>query len=85
MTDKGCFGAPEWVIEIASSGNFKHDFVTKLMLYQMAGVKEYWIVDPQEKMVYAHYFEDTKKSRSYTFEESVICNTLQGLEIFISV
>lgn len=85
LTDKGCSGAPEWVIEIASSGNFRHDFVTKLMLYQMAGVKEYWIVDPQEKMVYAHYFEDIKKSRSYTFEESVICNTLQGLEIFISV
>jgi Uma2 family endonuclease len=73
------------VIEIASTSNFKHDFVTKLMLYQIAGVKEYWIVDPQEEMVYVHNFENTKKSRSYTFEESVICNTLQGLEIHISV
>lgn len=85
LTDRGCSGAPEWVIEIASTSNFKHDFVTKLMLYQIAGVKEYWIVDPQEEMVYVHNFENTKKSRSYTFEESVICNTLQGLEIHISV
>jgi Uma2 family endonuclease len=51
----------------------------------MAGVKEYWIVDPKEEMVYVHDFENTKNSRCYTFEENVICNTLEGLEIHISI
>lgn len=84
LTDRGCLGSPEWIIEIVSTSNFKHDYVTKLMLYQMAGVKEYWIVDPKEEMVYVHDFENTKNSRCYTFEETVICNTLEGLEIHIS-
>ncbi len=38
-------GAPRFVIEILSS-NRSHDMVTKLNLYQKAGVEEYWIVDP---------------------------------------
>jgi Uma2 family endonuclease len=38
-------GAPRFIIEILSS-NRSHDMVTKLNLYQKAGVLEYWIVDP---------------------------------------
>jgi Uma2 family endonuclease len=38
-------GAPRFIIEILSS-NRSHDMVTKLNLYQKAGVEEYWIVDP---------------------------------------
>ena len=85
LTDRGCSGAPEWLIEIVSSSNFKHDYVTKLMLYQMAGVKEYWIVDPKEEMVYVHDFENAKNSRSYLFDEVITSNTLKGLEIKISL
>lgn len=85
LTDKGCSGPPEWLIEIVSSSNFKHDYATKLMLYQMAGVKEYWIVDPKEEMVYVHDFENTKNSKSYSFSEKILSNTLEGLEIEISI
>ncbi|MDE7479609.1 MAG: Uma2 family endonuclease, partial [Lachnospiraceae bacterium] len=47
LTDKGCSGAPDWIIEIASPSNPSHDYVKKLNLYLDAGVREYWIVNPQ--------------------------------------
>ncbi len=47
----GCHGAPDFVAEILSPSNFRHDFVRKMNLYTRAGVKEYWIVDPQERCV----------------------------------
>ena len=45
MTDKGCSGAPDMVIEIVSACNSSHDYITKLMQYQKSGVREYWIVN----------------------------------------
>lgn len=85
LTDRGCSGAPDWIIEIVSESNFKHDYVTKMVYYQMAGVREYWIVDPKEQKVYVHYFENTQKSNIYSFDEVITCNILSGLEINISI
>ena len=85
LTDSGCSGAPEWIIEIISESNFKHDYVTKMMLYQTAGVKEYWIVDPKETLVYVYDFENTKNSKTYSFDETITCITLEGLQIKISL
>jgi Uma2 family endonuclease len=45
-------GAPRFVIEILSS-NRSYDMITKLNLYQKAGVAEYWMVDPEEKIITA--------------------------------
>ena len=50
LTDKGCSGAPDWIIEIVSS-NAIHDYLLKLNLYQAYGVREYWIVDPKKQSV----------------------------------
>ena len=44
LDDKGCHGAPDWVIEIVSSGSRSRDYMTKLFKYRTAGVREYWIV-----------------------------------------
>ncbi len=49
--DKGCLGAPDFIIEILSPGNHRHDRVKKYNLYEMAGVKEYWMVSPEERLV----------------------------------
>ncbi len=46
LTDQGCEGAPDWVIEILSPGNSKREMHDKFALYQEAGVTEYWVVDP---------------------------------------
>lgn len=42
-------GVPDFIIEILSPGNKKHDLVTKKELYERFGVKEYWVIDPVEK------------------------------------
>lgn len=43
-------GPPKFIIEILSS-NRSHDMLRKLHLYQKAGVEEYWMVDPEEKII----------------------------------
>ena len=51
LTDQGCSGAPDWIIEIISPSTSSHDYVRKLNLYLDAGVREYWIVDPTQKHI----------------------------------
>ena len=58
MTDRGCIGAPDLIIEILSPSNAGHDIFTKYHQYLMAGVKEYWIVDPQKNTVIAYILKN---------------------------
>lgn len=51
LDERGCLGAPDWIIEIVSPGNAAHDTKAKFDLYEEAGVREYWIVFPGEKSV----------------------------------
>ncbi|WP_310558572.1 Uma2 family endonuclease [Flavobacterium sp.] len=54
LDDAGCNGAPELMIEILSPNNSKHDVDTKFKLYEEAGVLEYWIVEPVEKIIFVY-------------------------------
>ncbi|WP_439130222.1 Uma2 family endonuclease [Polaribacter sp.] len=49
---RGCIGAPDLIIEILSPGNSKKEMKNKYELYEENGVKEYWIVDYHEKVIY---------------------------------
>ena len=57
ISEKGCNGAPDWVIEIVSPSSKPRDYMTKLFKYRMAGVREYWIVDPDKEMTTVYSFE----------------------------
>ncbi|MCD7882729.1 MAG: Uma2 family endonuclease [Lachnospiraceae bacterium] len=70
LTEKGCSGAPDWIIEIVSPGISSHDYVRKLNLYADAGVREYWIVDPAEKSVLVYLFEQSH-FQTYTFQDKI--------------
>lgn len=64
-------GAPDLVVEILSPSNRKYDMVDKLEKYEAAGVREYWIVDPENRKVYVYNFEDEKLLYLYTFDDKV--------------
>ncbi|MBR1633833.1 MAG: Uma2 family endonuclease [Lachnospiraceae bacterium] len=70
IDEKGCSGAPDWIIEIVSESNRSHDCVRKLDLYQAAGVREYWIVDPFNEVVFVYFFEE-EYNETYSFQEPV--------------
>lgn len=62
LDDRGCVGAPDMVIEILSPSTQRHDRLTKYNLYQRAGVREYWIVDPESKSIQTFTLEDGRYS-----------------------
>ncbi|MCD8218624.1 MAG: Uma2 family endonuclease [Clostridiales bacterium] len=70
LTEKGCVGAPDWIIEVVSPSSKRMDYMIKLFKYRTAGVREYWVVDPEKKriMVYNFEMEDTAE---YTFTDEV--------------
>ena len=70
ITDKGCNGAPDLIIEVASSGNLMHDYATKVSWYEQAGVREYWIVNPMKKEIQVYRFDITD-IRHFTFKDTV--------------
>lgn len=82
LNEKGCHGAPDWVIEIVSPTSKTRDYYKKLVKYGAAGVKEYWIVDPDTKITIVYAFEkDTVEQ--YAFGKDVPVGIFK--EFFIKV
>lgn len=85
LTDRGCTGSPDWIIEIVSPGNSSHDYIRKLNLYADSGVREYWIVNPMEQSIFVYHLEkDSFKAASYTFHDKIKVNIYNDLWIDFS-
>ncbi len=82
LTDRGCTGAPDWIVEIVSPSNSSHDYIRKLNLYADAGVREYWIVNPDKKSIYVYHLEETQfETTAYTLQDKIKVNIYDDLWI----
>ncbi len=80
LDDKGCKGAPDWIIEIASPGSRRMDYFTKLFKYRSAGVREYWLVDSDKNRITVWDFE-SDDTEEYSFSDSVKAGIYDDLSI----
>ena len=79
----GCKGTPDLVIEILSPSTQRHDRVTKFNLYQRAGVKEYWMVNIEDKTIQVFVLAEgiLRPIESYGKDELAKSRVLAGCEI----
>ena len=83
LTDRGCSGAPDWIIEIVSPGSKRMDYFFKLFKYQATGVREYWIVDPTKNVIFVYNF-DASDFGLYTFHDIIKAGIYKDLFIDFS-
>lgn len=84
LDDRGCNGAPDWIIEIVSPSSRSMDYYTKLSLYRSAGVREYWIVDPMKQLVLVYDMEHASAPVVYPFSDKIRSNIYEDLSIDLS-
>ena len=83
LNDKGCVGAPDWIIEIVSPGSRHMDYFTKLFKYRTAGVREYWIIDPDKDRITVYNFE-ADSMEEYSFSDNIPSGIYPGFYLNLS-
>lgn len=87
LDDKGCIGAPDLVVEILSPGNSKKEIRLKYEVYEEAGVKEYWIINPVEENIAVLLLNKEEKfegARLYATGDIIHSNAVNGLTVNLS-
>ena len=84
INEKGCNGAPDFIIEIVSPSSQRMDYLTKLFKYRTAGVREYWIVNPMKQTVQTYFFGDVEDSNQYSFDDEISVGIYDDLKICIA-
>ena len=82
LTERGCLGAPDLIIEILSPSTTRNDRKIKFKKFLQAGVREYWIVDPELDRLEVNLLENnTYITKIYDENDKVPVMVLKGLEI----
>jgi Uma2 family endonuclease len=88
ITDAGCLGAPDLIVEVLSPSTAKKDLLVKLDLYQRSAVGEFWVVDPLNQTIEAFRLQSSGYSRPdvYALDEDVVIpvGIKSGLELKLS-
>lgn len=83
-SEKGCLGAPDWIIEIVSPSSKRMDYVRKTALYRDAGVREYWIVDSDKETVTIYEAKQWNAPVCHSFSERIKAGIYEDLYIDFS-
>lgn len=83
ITEEGCKGTPDLIIEIVSPSTRNMDYGKKMIKYLNAGVHEYWIVDREKNMITVYDFI-SQEYNSYTFSDIIKVGIFDDLEINFS-
>ncbi len=82
---RGCNGAPDWVIEIVSPSSHRMDHMIKLFKYRDAGVREYWVVNPEKGTALTYFFENENEDfGQFSFDEDIPVRIYDGWTINIA-
>ena len=84
ITEKGCMGAPDVVVEVVSKASIKKDLHEKFALYEESGVREYWLVFPAEHSVIIFALDDKgvyQPAKPLTRGDKIVSNFLTGFEL----
>ena len=84
LDDNGCIGAPDLIVEVLSPSTSKKDLNYKFKLYEVAGVREYWIVHPKTKTVKVFLLQPDGKydeGTEYECNQKAPVHIFEGLEI----
>ena len=84
ITDKGCIGAPDFIIEVVSPSSRRMDYSTKNALYTDAGVREYWIVDSEKARTTVYRYEEDVAPIVIPFDQVITVGIYSNLQITIS-
>ena len=84
LNDKGCKGAPDWILEIVSPSSRRMDYSTKNTLYSDAGVREYWIVDPEKERVTVYHYEEDDAPAIYLFTQAIPAGIFGGFHVTVA-
>jgi Uma2 family endonuclease len=75
-------GAPDLVVEILSPSNYDSYLFLKFHYYLKAGVREYWLIDPETRQVQVHIYENGHYLSSiYEDNDHIPVTVLPGLNI----
>ncbi len=89
IDQRGCLGAPEWIIEILSKHTSSKDLNEKFDVYEEAGVNEYWMVHPEEQTVLVYLLDERGKyqgqRKPYSRNNMISPSTLPGLTIDLTL
>lgn len=83
LSEDGCKGSPDWIIEVVSPSSKRMDYYIKLFKYRSAGVREYWIVNSAEQVINVYDFEH-EDGGTYTFSDKIKVRIFENLELDIS-
>lgn len=85
LTDDGCVGVPELIMEIVSPSSVRNDYVLKLNKYINAGIFEYWIIDPSEKRIMVYLKSNNYIPSIYRISDEIKVDIIKNCNIKLDI